>query len=232
MSNLLTSGSSPHTRGARNSFRCCRCCPGDHPRIRGEHGNFGCKTSQVIGIIPAYAGSTLLMLVYTYNVGGSSPHTRGAPTARLLWRTVRGDHPRIRGEHRGLEQFGHGPLGIIPAYAGSTSTAMAMHAAATGSSPHTRGARIESPVGDSWTWDHPRIRGEHWTCRRGSSRCRGSSPHTRGALRRHARHSKEAGIIPAYAGSTALGVRMPTREPGSSPHTRGAPRLWSAWCRK
>ena len=111
---------------------------------------------------------------------GSSPHTRGAPSAAYGTASRVADHPRIRGEHRqhaGVEFAGdgssphtRGALGpapralqrerIIPAYAGST--------------PATR----------SWTLaraDHPRIRGEHFydIVERGHGG--GSSPHTRGA---------------------------------------------------
>ena len=91
-------GSSPHTRGARDSRRARGVVAGiipayagstrsrhspagrdaDHPRIRGEHRR----------LRRASAGG-----------GGSSPHTRGARHASL--------HPTIRTR-------------IIPAYAGST----------------------------------------------------------------------------------------------------------------
>ena len=173
---------------------------------------------------------------------GSSPHTRGAPTAvpRWFWRP-----------------------GIIPAYAGSTtpSTCSACPSAdhprirgehillilslseTAGSSPHTRGARGASdsipvdrriipayagstcmPEGSrKLTRDHPRIRGEH------------------GWLR--STTDPAARIIPAYAGSTwrARALVSSGRDhprirgehdvlnfqsctfPGSSPHTRGAP---------
>ena len=91
----------------------------DHPRIRGEHA---AELRAQVGadrIIPAYAGSTVGILSSLALSGdhprirgehragfsarlreaGSSPHTRGAPQARLR----RGFRPRI-----------------IPAYAGST----------------------------------------------------------------------------------------------------------------
>ena len=114
--------------------------PSDHPRIRGEHDIItatGCRPwgssphtrgaradahgdPALDGIIPAYAGST---------------------PAGLFWRRRDRDHPRIRGEHlpdadgcaaldgssphtRGALQLGADQsrhLGIIPAYAGSTS---------------------------------------------------------------------------------------------------------------
>ena len=76
-----------------------RAALGDHPRIRGEHLNSGAahrvaqgssphtrgahknvfKAIEQTGIIPAYAGSTSLLL----------PLTPSSP-----------DHPRIRGEHQ------------------------------------------------------------------------------------------------------------------------------------
>ncbi len=131
----------------------------DHPRLRGEHaGQAGlvqeakgsspptrgaqpaCGWRQLrVGIIPAYAGSTRTI---------SHHHARHR------------DHPRLRGEHElaPSDRVGHcgsspptrGALsvcpsrtvasGIIPAYAGSTSTS-------------TSGSHRQT--------DHPRLRGEH-----------------------------------------------------------------------
>ena len=172
----------------------------DHPRIRGEH----CASS-----------------VFTADVQGSSPHTRGAPPdcrspngvgriipayagstsgAHLDGSPVR-DHPRIRGEHT--------PGSWTP----STGP---------GSSPHTRGAPRKAAMRRLPAADHPRIRGEHCEVVKGQP-----SAHR---------------IIPAYAGSTQglleRGVcvadhprirgehsKPATTTPprnGSSPHTRGA----------
>ena len=131
-------GSSPHTRGALlrhqhverrqgiipayagSTSRPSRSAspPSDHPRIRGEHTCPGCTRRMLCG---------------------SSPHTRGARRRRIrLPRRARiipayagstrrassgmglgSDHPRIRGEHPGVNRNGRGPAG---------------------SSPHTRGA--------------------------------------------------------------------------------------------
>ena len=57
-SRLDMAGSSPHTRGARQS--CSRRPRGsrDHPRIRGEHARADVCHDVGLGIIPAYAGST------------------------------------------------------------------------------------------------------------------------------------------------------------------------------
>ena len=151
-----------------------------------------------------------------------------------------GDHPRICGEHRGRTGpmsnirgssphmrgtrgrlvMASGCRGIIPAYAGNTSS-------------RRRGNNIR--------WDHPRICGEHprrWVARRLRL---GSSPHMRGTLSFACFVVGGMGIIPAYAGNTpATGTKaLPCRdhpricgehiEPaslgknagGSSPHMRG-----------
>ena len=137
-------GSSPHTRGARadepRHRRRQRIIPAyagstvsasrtstvrqDHPRIRGEH------------YLPKEAD------IFE---GGSSPHTRGAPSLkpgvsngeriipayagstrhRQRLPRVPTDHPRIRGEH------------------GNTDNTTKED---EGSSPHTRGAHLEIPA--------------------------------------------------------------------------------------
>ena len=155
-------------------------------------------------------------------VGGSSPHTRGAPAvqdrrgrrrriipayAGSTWAGVKmaspmRDHPRIRGEHAPVvEVAGREP----------------------GSSPHTRGALFGRPVcGRSAriipayagstarrppnlrpSADHPRIRGEHVAEMFKFPDHPGSSPHTRGAQKRSDGPDGHERIIPAYAGSTA-----------------------------
>ena len=131
---------------------------------------------------------------------GSSPHTRGAHDGR--------DAHLVE-------------LGIIPAYAGSTSYGFHRWI---------------------WSWDHPRIRGEHDWFALPSEVEVGSSPHTRGAQVGVLDADGGLGIIPAYAGSTRSRAtsRASTRDHprirgehaaqplevrwqrGSSPHTRGA----------
>ena len=136
----VAAGSSPHTRGALHLMdldgenygiipayagstvrrRRRRTSPWDHPRIRGEHS------------------PTAAMMRCRR---GSSPHTRGAHRCPHRLRDRAMDHPRIRGEHqspsypisprtgssphtrgaRELSALAGGALGIIPAYAGSTS---------------------------------------------------------------------------------------------------------------
>ena len=169
-------GSTPTRSPRRSSGK-------DHPRIRGEHLLFSAASRPSRGssphtrgapvdvgpdwrrcrIIPAYAGSTGLC-----DLG---------PKAQP-------DHPRIRGEHAGAHAYtpsrlgssphtrgAHGfgtalkqSVGIIPAYAGSTSR---------------RSTRSAS------TWDHPRIRGEHGVDILGRRVAKGIIPAYAGSTRSH-----------------------------------------------
>ena len=53
---------------------------------------------------------------------GSSPHTRGALNCKSVCDLAAQDHPRIRGEHLHQSVSDSGLHGIIPAYAGSTTS--------------------------------------------------------------------------------------------------------------
>ena len=151
----------------------------DHPRIRGEHEN--------------HAESET-------NLSGSSPHTRGAPSADLermvgeriipayagsTGATAKqldeiGDHPRIRGEHRPIPEHCQMAEGSSPHTRGAPTPAV----------PSTKKGRIipayagsTPPVGKVHenARDHPRIRGEHAGLNVDPRSDGGSSPHTRGA---------------------------------------------------
>ena len=135
-------GSSPHTRGTRDStifipiaFRIIPAYAGntlsspplyfrfgDHPRIRGEHQSNLCDHSPNLGSSPHTRGTrdrgTFLSLSF-----GIIPAYAGN-TFRYKPGCIRGgDHPRIRGEH-------FCPVSFRPQMMGS--------------SPHTRGTRHAS----------------------------------------------------------------------------------------
>ncbi len=189
-----------------------------HPRVRGEHGVAVDGVVDLLGpsprargapgrdregrgqagTIPACAGSTS-------NTGGSQIDL--------------GDHPRVRGEHRGVDApvvcpMGPSPrargarvhggvavddLGTIPACAGSTAAAR---------------PRPWSP------WDHPRVRGEHGAGRERQRSSPGPSPRARGARCGTRTATFVAGTIPACAGSTepSSGRKAPPRD---HPRVRG-----------
>ena len=152
---------------------------------------------------------------------GSSPHVRGArrprqpgirpngiipacagsTQVRLRRRPWTEDHPRMCGEHRS----GFNALFFL-----------------TGSSPHVRGARKDSPLRrchsgiipacagstgrGSCAWcpprDHPRMCGEHFIRLAYCNAFSGSSPHVRGAHDVLRLSAVNPGITPACAGST------------------------------
>ena len=169
----------PAYAGSTHPPRRLRRALGDHPRIRGEHWNALPSHPAAVGssphtrgapptssprrrrprIIPAYAGSTACSET-TPPCRADHPrirgeHTPSPPTAGLH----SGSSPHTRGARQAPASRGSG-LGIIPAYAGSTS---------------------EAPSTSRAQGDHPRIRGEHCHFLPFDNCGAGSSPHTRGA---------------------------------------------------
>ena len=186
---------------------CCRVASAHaaHPRSRGEN----------VGDPPANPG-----------LPGSSPLTRGKPSATALPSPGVGSSPLTRGK-RLAARSGHDPRGLIPAHAGKTSSSQA------------GGPRYRA---------HPRSRGENATPAKDSVFLNGSSPLTRGKRRVHRQAAPLRRLIPAHAGKTSRGpskVRASTAHPrsrgenytlmsrvsvstGSSPLTRGKPRpMWT-----
>ena len=131
----------------------------DHPRIRGEHSPCAVQGVGDEGSSPHSRGAPWCVL-YTFEDLRIIPAFAGSTREPRLRLVRLEDHPRIRGEHmperpplffttgssphsRGAPErlaLQHEVVGIIPAFAGSTSAARPL-------SGHKR--------------DHPRIRGEH-----------------------------------------------------------------------
>ena len=154
--------------------------------------------SMLMGIIPAYAGSTITRLLFTLRFS-DHPRIRGEhPVVLDAGVGDRGSSPHTRGA-RPLVSAALPPVRIIPAYAGSTG-----HDQDGGRRPQ----------------DHPRIRGEHRLVRAHADEVTGSSPHTRGALSLSFHECSGLRIIPAYAGSTWSRMR-PARSSADHPRIRG-----------
>ena len=173
---------------------------GSSPLTRGKRV-LGEGDSLSDGLIPAHAGKTC---------------------SRRPLETIRGAHPRSRGENypfrtrssgqagsspltRGklaLEALDNAGLGLIPAHAGKTQTR-----------PESR-----RPIGA-----HPRSRGENTTVSRPSITSGGSSPLTRGKRGAQASDGTQTGLIPAHAGKTHDMQHDVDDDWGSSPLTRGKP---------
>ena len=170
---------------------------GSSPHARGTHAAFE-KAIAATGIIPACAGNT------------STCTSRGV---------MRGDHPRMRGEHYGDSDFVDELEGSSP-HARGTHAAFEKAIAATGIIPACAGNTVPSYAGRSCSGDHPRMRGEHVTLQPRYVAKRGSSPHARGTLCGCFRACRVGGIIPACAGNTRRAYKKLTRR-RDHPRMRG-----------
>ena len=181
--------------------QCRVCAPveGSSPHVRGALVSSFIKTIQC-GIIPACAGSTLGM--------GN-------------WCRFRWDHPRMCGEHGGVNNYNNPTLGSSPHVRGAHVRTLIVPACG-GIIPACTGSTTTSSRTRTGRWDHPRMCGEHfdeWIDDmsatgssphvRGAPCCLvrttpswGSSPHVRGAPVVHGLLDGLGGIIPACAGST------------------------------
>jgi len=191
-------GDHPRVRGEHpRSTPGAWCCGGSSPRARGALGAI-CSADSPRGIIPACAGSTLVV-VFTPGAGRDHPRVRGEhlfPAAPVP--PAEGSSPRARGAPPTHRLSGVG-VGIIPACAGSTSP---------------------GPRGDVRRGDHPRVRGEHLFFEFTRLLAEGSSPRARGAPGAYPSRRSSRGIIPACAGSTA-GPSCQIRRSRDHPRVRG-----------
>ena len=148
-----------------------------------------------VGIIPAYAGNTHTQIENELLRGD---HPRVCGEHRLIGgrrRGAVGSSPRMRGT-RMLHADGREVRGIIPAYAGNTRGHV--------------GVANENA-------DHPRVCGEHLRVWPHSCGEWGSSPRMRGTLQPQLLVRPRPGIIPAYAGNTR---RVPLISPPRWDHPR------------
>ena len=198
--NSFSDGIIPAYAGSTSERPSCRCRTWDHPRVCGEHRlswvspwrllgssprmrgaqRLGALPLVDYGIIPAYAGSTVSKVLFSFSMRDHprvcGEHVRPTPLAPSFV----GSSPRMRGALCRHHRDGR-VVGIIPAYAGSTCRRL------------RRRTRCR---------DHPRVCGEHafHTC--AVDCAKGSSPRMRGAQVKPRNLVHVLGIIPAYAGST------------------------------
>ena len=157
-----------------------RNASGSSPRMRGTR-RFRKASTPNNGIIPAYAGNTRLA-AWSAGCRGDHPRVCGEHVRNSIvsWCSS-GSSPRMRGTRLATRPKTRSD-GIIPAYAGNTSSSN------------------RATVG---TGDHPRVCGEHKGYSGKTSADTGSSPRMRGTHYDGDMVHAVAGIIPAYAGNTS-----------------------------
>ena len=145
-------------RGTPPKFLSISLTAWDHPRVCGEHYRYICTMDNSTGSSPRMRG-TRAIRVLSCSLRGIIPAYAGN-TYHSFPRACRmRDHPRVCGEHfdsisalqrtagssprmRGTQHYinaGLSPTGIIPAYAGNTSSVSFLVWRLTGSSPRMRG---------------------------------------------------------------------------------------------
>ena len=170
---------------------------------------------------------------------GSSPLARGAPMETIMryrptpiipacagstlgcWTApcCRGDHPRLRGEHRTVAIVSARCSGSSPLARGALGESLS-HIASAGIIPACAGSTQGCPVRSRQRGDHPRLRGEHTGPPPPPGTSPGSSPLARGARVAEVAEALRHGIIPACAGSTTR-ARSQTPPPWDHPRLRG-----------
>ena len=198
---LGKTGSSPHVRGALSQLQCpCRwlgiipACAGstrtlrgfrtgrwDHPRMCGEHYVHRPQLDWDVGSSPHVRGA--LRPSATIGLGcGIIPACAGSTLFCHRFFGRFRDHPRMCGEHGGVNNYNNPTLGSSPhvrgahAMTGEKTQVYGIIPACAGSTrPNLDCPRL-------WG-DHPRMYGEHDNQQPDAYRPVGSSPHVRGALR-------------------------------------------------
>ena len=196
---IVDEGSSPHTRGARQTIvekskkvgispayagstsRSSRRAswPREHPRIRGEHTVNIQSGTQSQGSSPHMRGAQYRRRDERRRVG-IIPAYAGSTVVAMLPSGVQRDHPRIRGEHFIAALVRFDDLGSSPHTRGAPAPAR-RESEPQGIIPAYAGSTPSSIPARRLSRDHPRIRGEHEHSTILRSFFTGSSPHTRGA---------------------------------------------------
>ena len=249
----------PRSRGENGDGQAvCPACVGSSPLTRGKHID-GVAGGPCLGLIPAHAGKTTirrraqshypahprsrgenrLASFLMPGHAGSSPLTRGKPTPRRRPDRER----RLIPAHAGKTRPARGrrdPRSAHPRSRGENRSGGMPRAAASGSSPLTRGKRsiredertmtglIPAHAGKTCPHRsrrpihraHPRSRGENAYVTGPDNLCSGSSPLTRGKRDGVRRNRVDGGLIPAHAGKTSL-FACPRRIPRAHPRSRG-----------
>ena len=157
------------------------CLPvqGSSPRMRGKR-RLPRSRRLVEGLIPAYAGKTT-HATSPRLIPRAHPRVCGENNlVNAIHSCSTGSSPRMRGK-LGTPQTGQRAPGLIPAYAGKTTSILGF----------VQGA-----------WAHPRVCGENFVAVDAGGLGEGSSPRMRGKLHRPTRNGQAPGLIPAYAGKT------------------------------
>ena len=214
----------------------------DHPRMCGEHKSMAFCVGTLRGSSPHVRGALVWSCPYCGH-SGIIPACAGSTRYSTTGKQGRRDHPRMCGEHGGVNNYNNPTLGSSPHVRGARQPA-AGRVQAGGIIPACAGSTSMNGLMTCPRRDHPRMCGEHLSFMAFLMVSAGSSPHVRGARHHLHKIATRHGIIPACAGSTfnaSFGALQNRDHPrmcgehaqgqwaaevrvGLSPHVRGAHR--------
>ncbi len=220
---MATYGSSPPARGTPHPGRCpcviqrfIPACAGNtdgagqarlprhrtvHPRLRGEHAAVERKGIGEFGSSPPARGTPVPMDYYPLK-HRFIPACAGNTAEAMTISSCRSVHPRLRGEHAFIAVGDGGEAGSSPPARGTRVDVVRAGVterfipACAGNTPGV------VPSLDLLTV-HPRLRGEHPSCRGIARFVIGSSPPARGTRQRPRAPIAAQRFIPACAGNTS-----------------------------
>ena len=152
----------------------------DHPRVCGENKSITAIALKRPGSPPRVRGKPFVCAPRLRRCG-ITPACAGKTWRDRNFDSWRGDHPRVCGENRNLNE---------------TLTE------ALGSPPRVRGKPEPIKTIDTSNRDHPRVCGENPPFLLSTQNARGSPPRVRGKHAHTRRAGKRHGITPACAGKT------------------------------
>ena len=130
-----------------------------HPRKRGEHSDGLRIATAHVGSSPQARGALFGMVSSPCRVG-LIPASAGSTQPLQAFRSIRGAHPRKRGEHMEVEAESIGYVGSSPQARGAPPVVMT-GGTFLGLIPASAGSTVHLPPLRMCRWAHPRKRGEH-----------------------------------------------------------------------
>ena len=231
-------GSSPLTRGTRESGRVCyliaRFIPAYagnsrkspftvppypvHPRLRGELYRLSKKRFSRHGSSPLTRG-TRCDRHQRFNVCRFIPAYAGNSKQQKSEQNATTVHPRLRGELIAVPPFKQSRIGSSPLTRG-TRTPVSTGSREPGFIPAYAGNSYANDLRSGIYSVHPRLRGELIGLARRLRRRTGSSPLTRGTPDLIQHYEDHQRFIPAYAGNSQEQRKLPLERP-VHPRLRG-----------
>ena len=150
---------------------------------------------------PPHARGRPHQIAFSYDNAGITPACAGKTIMSISKRSMRRDHPRMRGEDPSEAQMGDVVSGSPP-HARGRLEVPARGRRVCRITPACAGKTRGDDVPHAVPPDHPRMRGEDSEPTRAIPPPKGSPPHARGRPRRRIRGVQKSRITPACAGKT------------------------------